>query len=92
MAQWSKAAHEQKVKEQADKVAARIAAFVNQRMEMFKRFRDADWTIYPVKVGTDTRLSDNHPDAAVHFYVKMPGAHYVHVNTWAALERLVRGV
>jgi len=60
---------------------------------MFKRFRDADWIIRATAVNEPSRfLPDNHPDSAVHFYVKMPGAHPMAAKTWAQLERLVTGV
>jgi hypothetical protein len=81
MAQWSEAAAKQ-----------RQWARLNQRLEMFKKFREAGWTIRAVSVTSDTLLPDNHPDQVIHFFVKMPGAHPARIKTWAQLERLVTGV
>lgn len=88
-------AHFSEKREQEAK-AAKIAARLEERSELFKKFRATGWEIGVLNPSTPLTaspktLSDNWPDEC-HYWVKMPGAAGMRIKSITAIYRLAKGV
>ena len=70
----------------------RLAATIKQRVDLFKRFRDAGWDVNVMDPFSEdwVLMKDIWPVLVCHFRVKPVGAHPTRIKSVAALERLLR--
>jgi len=82
--------------QQDQRNAARLKSILEERTDLFKRFRAKGWQIDVIDVNYHPGLYVKHPDGLpsneCHFLVKMPGAAPARIRTVAQLLRLVKGV
>jgi hypothetical protein len=90
MAQWSEKAI-------AERVAAKNAGIIEERIALFNTFRAGGWEIRvidPMQDRTILKQTDIwfKPGIGAHFLVKMPGAYPMRIRTVEQLRRLANGV
>lgn len=95
MAQWSPQREAEKAAKKKADEEKRIASILEERNELFNRFRNAGWEIRlldPSKDRDDRAfLPDDYPSGDVHYLIKMPGAASSRVRAIASVYRLAKG-